>query len=107
MAEPETHDYKFLNGCDGSDLRGEDTGLGPFDVDGHGLTEEEAKEKACDLAMRLAPKGGYLVGAYRVAEVFVVQKLGGELVDRMGDPLPQEVLPKAYRSCDEDLAPLP
>lgn len=97
MAEPETHDYMFLNACDGSALTGEDTGLGGFDVDGHGLTEEEAKERACELSDRLASVGGFLVGAYKVQEVFCVQRLGGKYVDRVGDPLAVERLPVAYR----------
>lgn len=98
MAEPETHDYMFLNGCDGGDLRCEETGLSSFDVDGRGLTEEEAKEKACELAERLAPKGGWLVAAVRVKEVFVVQYLAGEFVDRVADPIPNGQLPAFARA---------
>jgi len=94
----QTHDYIFVNGCDGSDLRNEETGLGRIDVEGSDLTEDEAKEKACELALRLASHGEYLVAACKVErDGFCVQFLDGEFVDRNAISIPMSELPELFR----------
>jgi hypothetical protein len=91
----------FLNGCDGSPLTGEATGLSSIDVCGDDLTEEEAKEQACELAQRLSYRGAYLVSAYRIEERLCVQLFEGRFVNRMGDPIPENQLPPAFREQPE------
>ena len=76
-----THDYVFRNACDGSELPGvsDDESRG-----WNGMTGEEAKAHALELAER---NPGYLVGAYRLDEVFVAQAHEGRFVDRFGRAL--------------------
>lgn len=93
MAEAR-HDYMFLNGCDGSPLHTPENGLDWVDVEGSDLTEEEAKEQACDLSLRL---GGFLVAAYRVEAVLCVQHFEGRFVDGTCVPIPEDQLPAAFR----------
>jgi hypothetical protein len=93
-AMTDTARYIFVNGCDGSPLHGLGADITWIDTDIDDLTEEEAREHACELSLRL---GGYLVSAKRVKEVFRVQHFEGRFVDGFGDPIPRKKLPEGFR----------